>query len=122
MNAPVKQSLLVQSVAAEHIAKCREILSSNEMTGEQFALSEWWAGQRLFERAAFYQLAGINRYNSHSEWMQLPEHYRAALALAFARWREKLAGIDSTLRRVRGGAVRKLREVAPVHTQKDAAA
>lgn len=98
MNATVNPSLLLNSIAAEHIAKCREILANPGMTAEQTVLTRWWAGQRRIYRAALFMMAGVNYGNTKKEWMELPIKHRAALILTAQAFAENMHGIMSTLK------------------------
>lgn len=112
MNAPVNQSLLLSSVAAEHIARCRALLAGEEMTGEQLVLSNWWNGMKRIERYAFFCLAGINNYNTKKAWMELPEKQRAALVLTAGKWVEGMQGVLTTLKETREKAQAMLEQEA----------
>ena len=112
MTAAIAPSLIQQSVAAEHIAKMRAILSGEEMTPEQAALSHWWGGLRRFQRSALFLLAGINYGSVEKKWADLPTTQRAALVLAAQAFADNMQGITSTLKGVRLKALAELRAEA----------
>lgn len=112
MTAAIAPSLIQQSVAAEHIAKIRAILSGEEMTPEQAALSHWWGGLRRFQRSALFLLAGVNNGSVEKSWQKLPMKQRAALVLAAQAWAENMQGIMTTLKGVRQDALATLQREA----------
>lgn len=112
MTAAIAPALIQQSVAAEHIAKMRAILSGEEMTPEQAALSNWWGGLRRFQRSALFLLAGINHGSVEKPWQKLPAKQRAALVLAAQAWAENMQGIVTTLKGVRMKALAELKNEA----------
>jgi hypothetical protein len=112
MNAQVQTSLLLSTVAAKEMAKCRAILAGEEMTPEQSALSEWWGRLRRIERAAFFMLAGVNHGNTGKQWMQLPPKQRAALVLVAGKWAENMQAITGTLKALRKEAADALTQEA----------
>lgn len=101
MNAPVKRPLLLQSIATESIARCRAILSGEEMTPEQFAMAQWWGGLHKRQQRALFQLAGIPDRFPLRAWLELNEKQRAALVLVVGNFAPKLQAINSALQSLR---------------------
>lgn len=112
MTAALAPAVIQQSVAAEHIAKIRAILSGEEMTPEQAALSHWWNKLRRFQRSALFLLAGINYGSVEKKWADLPTKQRAALVLAAQAFADNMQGITSTLKSVRQDALATIKKEA----------
>lgn len=112
MNAPLKPSLLLSSIAAENLRKCRAILAGSEQTPEQMELSHWWKNLKREQRRALATMAGIAHIKTGDQWMDLKPKHRAALVVHVRALATSLASVLSSLTFVHQEALHKLQREA----------
>lgn len=102
MNAPVKPNLILQTIAADNLARIRADQAAGDSRHPvDVAMSQWWAKLKRHQRRAFYTFSGVNGSSVDAQWFDIPLKYRAALALMLPELAELTNQIRVTVSGVR---------------------